>query len=404
MFNAKTDLFPKIVAKEVYYSACHESHMLRLASKLSYRETESELNELRWQDDDNKIKFRTLADVVERDGGEISNYIDVNANQILKQHEFNPKTGQPAEIATVEKAVMDPQTQRISEYKVRQVLEEYNAEKDTEYQIDEAKIHEVYESVEQSVCTSVDDVLVTQQKESGRTPNPEPKDSKHYVKNTVVHIQQNDQKYVLTGLGIIRMLIVLTAFLLHNNLLANKELIFFTDGADDIKTAILLVFGWRAYRIILDWFHLRKKISERLSMAMKGRELRNNALKKMLLLLWRGNVDGAIEYLRGLDPSTVKNPEQIKKLIDYLLRNRDFIPCYILRKKLGLRNSSNRVEKANDLVVAKRQKNNGTSWSKPGSSGLAIVTSLLKNNEAKNWTSRRRLEFKLMSAPCKKCA
>ena len=67
-------------------------------------------------------------------------------------------------------------------------------------------------------------------------------------------------------------------------------------------------------------------------MAMKGRELRNNALKKMLLLLWRGNVDGAIEYLRGLDPSTVKNPEQIKKLIDYLLRNRDFIPCYILRK------------------------------------------------------------------------
>jgi hypothetical protein len=208
----------------------------------------------------------------------------------------------------------------------------------------------------------------------------------------------------LTGLGIIKQLIVLAAFLLHNNLFANKELIFYADGADDIKNAIRVIFGWRPYRIILDWFHLRKKAAERLSMAMKGKELRNQTLKKLLLLLWRGDVDGAIEYLRNLDPSTVKNTAEIKKLIDYLLKNKGFIPCYILWKKLGLRNSSNCVEKANDLVVAKRQKNNGTSWSKAGSSGLAKITALFLNNESKNWASRRQLEFKLPSASAKKCA
>ena len=232
---------------------------------------------------------------------------------------------------------------------------------------------------------------------SGRTPNSEPKDSKHFIKNTVIHIQQGSQKYVLTGIGLINQLIVLVSFLLHNDLFANKELVFFTDGADDIKNAIRNIFGWRPYRTILDWFHLRKKSAERLSMAMKGKELRNNTLKRILLLLWRGNVDGAVEYLRSLDPSTIKNSAEIKKLIDYLLKNKEFIPCYILRKKLGLRNSSNRVEKANDLVVAKRQKNNGTSWSKTGSSGLAKATVLFLNNEAKNWTSRRNLWFKLTS-------
>jgi len=53
-------------------------------------------------------------------------------------------------------------------------------------------------------------------------------------------------------------------------------------------------------------------------------------------------------------------------LITYLHRNQACIPCYALRKKLGLRISSNPVEKANDLVVSNRQKHNGMSWSADG--------------------------------------
>lgn len=102
--------------------------------------------------------------------------------------------------------------------------------------------------------------------------------------------------------------------------------------------------------------------------------------------------------------SKVRKKEEIELLIAYFQRNWSYIPCYALRKKLGLRVSSNRGEKANDLVVAKRQKHNGMSWSKPGSSGLANVTALFLNKEEKNWITRRELEFKLMSSSEKKAS
>jgi hypothetical protein len=245
------------------------------------------------------------------------------------------------------------------------------------------------------VNISIDDVGCVKQKESGRMKYPPPKDGKHYVRNTVVHIQQGVKKYILDGLGIRKMLGILTAFLLHNDLFENKCLIFFTDGADDIKNAIRDTFAWRPYRIILDWYHLKKKCQERLSMAMKGREIRNEVLLKITQFLWLGKVEKAIEYLKMLDDRKIKNKEHIKKLIAYLDRNFSYIPCYALRKKLGLRVSSNRGEKANDLVVAQRQKHKGMSWSKTGSSGLANVTSLFLNHEEENWILRRTIGFKL---------
>ena len=50
---------------------------------------------------------------------------------------------------------------------------------------------------------------------------------------------------------------------------------------------------------------------------------------------------------------------------------REQIPCYALRSAWGLRISSNRVEKANDMVVSRRKKNNGMSWSETGSGAPA---------------------------------
>ncbi len=73
------------------------------------------------------------------------------------------------------------------------------------------------------------------------------------------------------------------------------------------------------------------------------------------------------------------------------------IPVYAVRRELGLRHSSNRGEKANDLLVAARQKHNGMSWSKSGSVALASVTALKKNKTYKKWFQERKLEFKLVS-------
>lgn len=56
-----------------------------------------------------------------------------------------------------------------------------------------------------------------------------------------------------------------------------------------------------------------------------------------------------------------------------------------MRHALGLRNSSNPVEKANDILVASRQKHRGMSWSRQGSWSLAEITAVFANGEMKSW-------------------
>ena len=130
-------------------------------------------------------------------------------------------------------------------------------------------------------------------------------------------------------------------------------------------------------------------------MAMKGRVFRNDVLDRLLPLLWHGLTDKAIALLEELDPSQIKNQSVAEKLVQYLHRNKPYIPCYAIRKQIGLPNSSNIGEKMNDLVVSDRQKHNGMSWSKPGSVALASITALKRNKEANRWFEERELEFKL---------
>ena len=91
----------------------------------------------------------------------------------------------------------------------------------------------------------------------------------------------------------------------------------------------------------------------------------------------------------------IRNREVMEKLVGYLQRNSIYIPCYPLRKKLGLRNGSGIGEKMNDLIVSNRQKHNGMSWSKNGSVALAMVTALKRNNESDKWFREKKLNFQL---------
>ncbi|WP_139261072.1 hypothetical protein [Fibrobacter sp. UWOV1] len=61
----------------------------------------------------------------------------------------------------------------------------------------------------------------------------------------------------------------------------------------------------------------------------------------------------------------------------------------------GLRTSSNIVEKFNDILVARRQKHNGMSWSVDGSGALAAITSAKMNNELSTWLRDSRISIKL---------
>ena len=99
-----------------------------------------------------------------------------------------------------------------------------------------------------------------------------------------------------------------------------------------------------------------------------------------------------------MNPDQIKNQAVIDKLVEYLSRNKPYIPCYAVRKKLKLRNSSSIGEKMNDLLVSERQKHNGMSWSKDGSVALASITALKVNQEYSNWFEKRELDFKLADA------
>jgi hypothetical protein len=187
---------------------------------------------------------------------------------------------------------------------------------------------------------------------------------------------------------------IVLAFLLSNELLSKPgSLVFFTDGARDIRKAIQDLFSFLPFKIIVDWYHLEKKWKDLLSMAINGKQIKNQILAELFVLLWLGKVDQAIGLLRDVKADHIKNAMQRDALITYLCRNRDCLPCYALRKKLGLRISSNPVEKANDLQVSERQKQNGMSWSADGSTSLATVTALRCNDEQMPWLQRQDIPF-----------
>ncbi|MCP4567781.1 MAG: hypothetical protein GY841_09410 [FCB group bacterium] len=242
----------------------------------------------------------------------------------------------------------------------------------------------------------MDDVCVKKQSEErGCTAAAGEKKGKKYVRNTVTRVDKDNKSYSIVGAGMKVTIGYLIAFLLSNRLLGCRFQ-FFTDGHKVLNDTICKTFAWYPnFGIILDWFHLVKKCKEQLSMALKGRLIRNEILREMMPFLWHGLTDRAIAVLEQIDSEKVKDREKLTKLIDYLIRNLGMIPCYALRKHLGLKNSSAIGEKMNDVLVSSRQKHNGMSWSKRGSLALASLTAVKRNGESQSWLQKRKLKFKL---------
>lgn len=84
--------------------------------------------------------------------------------------------------------------------------------------------------------------------------------------------------------------------------------------------------------------------------------------------IWARNVKGAkgaLDYIAAIDKKYIKSQESLDSLRGYIMRKQENIPCYAIRKGLGLHNSSNPVEKANDIIVAHRQKGKERKWHGP---------------------------------------
>lgn len=363
----------------------------RLCSLVSYRHATDLLNRfLRRKKDGTAVCLKTLSDSMVREGEQLQKFQECYAAGVLKAYGFNPENGLPVSLPS--KDLSHPDTACISEEKVFDAIERYNQFKTGQEKADAARIHDTFEVSGQTTYVSVDDIGVTRQKDSR---GPDSVRETKYVENTVVHIAHQEGSYILTGIGMFHTLRLLTAFLLSNGLMQDKCLVFFTDGARNIRSNLEALFPYRPYTIILDWYHLEKKCREYLSSAMRGRELRNQVSEQLLKYLWVGNTEYATDYLRHLDSADVKSQSWLTKLIQYLDKNYSYIPCYAVRKELGLRNSSNPVEKANDMTVAQRQKHNGMSWSKSGSRALAGIQAVYLNGEEETWFIKKKLNFQL---------
>jgi len=433
LYNTSREFFCPLQGEEKYCTeGFKEIALIYGVTEESYRKTAALLNRTRHQEDGG-TPSRTIRETVEHEGLRIEAHLEQKVQTIFQAHGFTPE-GQPqASIldrlacSTVEEESMNeafipdgvPDACRIDIWS--DPFAEADAKEAVETSVDGVGIQTLnelvsacglsdqssmemlknpvgYEEAKEAVNISVDDVGAKKQKAT-REPKPHrPPDQKKrvYVQNTVIHVEQGGRFYILNGYGVGCVLRLLLAFLLHNELLGHT-LVFFVDG-HSLYSLVVQFFSWHhKVSVILDWYHLRKKCRELLSMALKGSKIRNAVLGKLMPLVWYGLVDQAIDYLSNIPEDQIKNPDEVIHLMTYLGKNRPMIPVYAVRRELGLRNSSNRGEKANDLLVAARQKHNGMSWSKSGSVALASVTALKKHKTYKTWFQERKLEFKLVS-------
>jgi len=398
-------VFPETGPREHHKTVCFRELAVFYPCDETFRKSAQKLNRALRRKEGREVRARTMANLVEREGEQIQAHVEKKAERILKDHGFNTDgslTDQEKARSSIEHADVT------LDYKVVcHMIEELNRGQAKEKHVKFCQLHETFEdpsSVKANI--SIDDVCCKKQKASGRKKGSPPKEKREMVYNTVAHIQDKESKtYTLNTSTIQQMMIIMLAFLVSNGLMSKPgSLVFFTDGARDLRAAIQNIFSFLSFKIILDWFHLEKKCKDLLSMAINGKQVKQQLLSELLAWLWLGKVERAVKLLREVSQERIKNQTELDNLIKYLDRNQACIPCYALRKKLGLRISSNPVEKANDLLVSNRQKHNGMSWSADGSTSLATLTALRRNSEDRHWLLNHDISFQFDAAAQKPAA
>lgn len=388
LYNTAESLFPQQRAREKYKTnGFKEMSMIYGTTDQSYRKTTFLINRIRYQEGATPV--RTLQDNSETEGKKVIEFMEQKTERILAAHNVTPE-GIPRDIEHYQ----NNEGVFLSHGEITKALESCGVSAEDLIEIKKNPV--CYEDSAYTVNISIDDVCVKEQKEKRGTEvqNTSHGNERNFLHNTIAHIQKDGLSYIIASHSIIMAIRIILGFLLNNDLL-HYRLQFFLDGQKTLHAALVKAFSWFSNSgILLDWYHLKKKCEMQLSMAMKGRHIRNDVLSQLMPLLWYGMIDKALHYLNSLNQESIKDKDSLDKLINYIGRNRPSIPCYAVRKKLGLRNSSNIGEKMNDLVVSERQKHNGMSWSKPGSVALAALTALKRNEEYTTWFEYKDLKYK----------
>lgn len=219
-----------------------------------------------------------------------------------------------------------------------------------------------------------------QAKERKDNPNPTPPDPKASKKvNTDVAVLQTTAttfKPITDGIDQEGHLLYSTMNLLQHHIKQHYgqvtqtlKMIAITDGATSIRND-LHQFISPGICIILDWYHLQKKVSSLMTMIAPNKADKQQHIKDINAALWKGNTSEAMTFLDAIKP---RNKEKKDELLGYLSRHQSEIIDYGKRQKVGKSIGSGRGEKANDTLIANRQKKKGMAWSEKGSKALAIL-------------------------------
>ena len=220
---------------------------------------------------------------------------------------------------------------------------------------------------------AADQVLLTVDEVLTRKPAPH-----RFWELRTAHIVTADGYRYLSGVGatFIQQLLLVVLLALGSR----GSLLLIADGAHWIRTFFTDTLARIAPKtMILDWHHLQQKCLDLSSRICRGKVARAQFLVRLYRRLWRGDVVAAVGLLEVYRPQT-KNEEPLNSLIAYLQTRQDWIPNYRQRRINQQYIGSGHVEKANDLIVARRQKGRGMQWSLETSDALAALRTLMLND------------------------
>ena len=406
------DLLPERTGKQWYQTVgFKEFAFLHGVLDRSYRKTDAAIN-LQRRQLKGGTPLMTLRDTAEAEGAAVLAEIERETQRAFIEHGFTVE-GQP--LVSLASSTSDVEPEKLPTQPIEAVQQAWSAISQEMSQrgftpeqiakaqprIEDSSAPE-YESPEHTTNIFIDDVCIKKQKPHRRLVVPpaeqQPDEELKRVHTSVARIEHDGKGFTLVGPSIFTLLRFVLAFLLSNGLTGNR-LRFYVDGQRTLQDTILTFFSWHpCVSLILDWFHVVKKIKELLSMAMRGRELRNAHAKVLLRMLWYGLIDEAINHLRSIDSSQIKDQKQIELLIGYFERNRLWIPKYALRRRLELGNSSNPAERTCNLLASQRQKKNGMSWSTGGSQALSALACVVLNNQTRKWLTEAKFTLTFSQA------
>jgi hypothetical protein len=143
--------------------------------------------------------------------------------------------------------------------------------------------------------------------------------------------------------------------------------------------------------LLLDWHHLAQRCRDLASRFCRGRPAKAQLLRRLYRRLWGGDVPGALRVLRAYRPQG-RNQDALEELCRYLAARAEWIPNYRERRRSRQYIGSGQVEKANDRIVARRQKCRGMQWGARTSDALAALRTLQLNEGWDGyWVQRRAL-------------